>query len=215
MQAIDYLEVKWNLYSPLFAKKNTGQKTCQKRVCYLAGAWTIPQFLNQAHKGCALQRQSYATGNTNCFLIQLIIRKGKGSPSGKTLLPSPIKTIKRRVVKPSTGSVFSLLFLFLKLHFLANLDALKMLLDYILPEVTWKAVDLQVVDRVEGWSTVVYRCEHANFVLISLRKSEWALFFRLLGENQCECTTTNTEKHRNNLPGLIFGCFIISHPKDF
>ena len=62
------------------------------------------------------------------FLIQLIIRKEKGSPSGKTLLPSPITTSKRRAVLPSADSLFSLLFSLWKLHILANLDALKMLL---------------------------------------------------------------------------------------
>ena len=43
------------------------------------------------------------------FLTQLIIRKEKGSPSSKTVLPSPIMTIKRRAVIITTGSLFSLL----------------------------------------------------------------------------------------------------------
>ena len=129
-------------------ERNTGQKTCQKHVCCLvAGAWTIPQSSSQ--RSCALGRQSYATGDTKRLVIQLIIRKEKGSSSGKALLPFPITTIKRRAVIPSTGSLFYLLFLFWKLHLLANLDAFKMLLDYPLPEVTWKAVDWRVLDRVE------------------------------------------------------------------
>ena len=102
------------LHTPLPAwkgivERNTGQKMCQKRVCYLAGALAIPQSSSQ--RLCALGRQSYATGDTKRFLIQLIIRKEKGSPSGKTLLPSPIMTIKRQAVTPSGGSLFSLLFL--------------------------------------------------------------------------------------------------------
>ena len=153
--SLDYLEAKWDLDTLLFRcsrglSNETPDRRRVKNVCAIcAGASTIP--LSTSQRLCALGRQSYATGDTKCFLIQLIIRKEKGSPSGKTLLPSPITTIKRRVVIPaSTGSLFSLLFLFWKLHLLANLDALKMLLDYPLPDFTSKVVDLRVLDRVEG-----------------------------------------------------------------
>ena len=85
----------------------------------------------------------------------------------------------------------------------ASLDVLKISLDYPLPAVTWKAVDLRVLDRVEG-TVDGTGCGHANFVLgfhTENRKEHliFCFFFRLIGENQCGCTTRNTEK---NLPGL-------------
>ena len=96
--------------------------------------------------------------DTKRFLVQLIIRKEKSSSSGEALLSSPIKTIKRRLVIPSTSvSVFSLLY-FLFIFFLS----------VALPCESWCAenvarlrfaqgnmpfprrADLQVLDRVEA-----------------------------------------------------------------
>ena len=52
------------------------------------------------------------------------------------------------VARRPISAWLSLLFLVGKIHLLAKLDALKMLLNYPLPEITWKAVDLRILDRI-------------------------------------------------------------------
>ena len=155
VQAMDNSKVKWDLDTLLFQcsrglSNETPDRRRVKNVCAIQQAHG--QFLNQTHKGCVLLDVSHmppailSVSSYSWTLkqkrVRLRVRPG--------LLSSPIETIKRRAVIPSIGNSFFLLFLFWKMHLLANLDALKMLLDYPLPEVTWKAVDLRVLDRVEG-----------------------------------------------------------------
>ena len=75
-----------------------------------------------------------------------------------------------------------------------------MLLDYALREVTRKAKDLRVLDRVEGTIDGTGADTQILQVVYSTHKIGKSLvFFRLIGENQCGRITRNTEK---NLPGL-------------
>ena len=140
------------LHTPLPARqgiveRNTGQKTsqCQKRVCYLAGAWTIPQSSWQ--RSCVLLDVEHVPLNAFSYSWSSEKKRVRRRVRPCYLLQSRLLKEERSL---STGSLFSLLFLFWKIHLLANLDALKMLLNCPLPEVTWKSVDLRVLDRMEG-----------------------------------------------------------------
>ena len=200
---MDYSEATWDLHTLLFQcscyRGLSNETPDRRRVKNACAIWQAHgQFLNQAHKGCVLLDVSHMppailsvfsySGSSELKRVRLRVRSG--------LLPSLITTIKKRAVIPSTGSLFSFLFLFWKLHLLhANLDALKMLLDYPLPEVTWKAVDLRVLDRVEG--TVAGTGADTQTLCLGFHaenRKEHLIFFRLIGENHCRCITRNTEK---------------------
>ena len=190
------------------------QKICQKRVCYLASAWTIPQASSQ--RPCAIWHPSHPTilsAFSYSWLKKKTVRLQRNA-----LLSSSIKTVKRRPVIPSTPvGLFSLSspFFFWELCLFAHLGALKMLLDYALPEVkpqTYRgsACTGRSSSGGDGTSTGVDTQTLWWDSTQQIGKPPYYFFFfSVIGENQCGCITRNTERnlHGLNAQNMFFSDF--------
>ena len=179
---------------------NTGQKTCQKHVCCLAGAG---QFLNQAHKRCVLLDVSHVPP-----AIPSVFSYSWSSEKKRVRLRvRPCYLLQSRLSKEER-SYHPLAVYFPSSFYSERYTSLQILIRWkccsttLCPRSLEKLLTYGFWIEWSGRSTVPVRTRKLC-VGIPRRKSERAhffvFFFRLIGKNQCGRITRNTEK---NLPGL-------------